>query len=104
MEIEEAKKMEGTEFTYIFEDGDTIQAYVKKFDQKVGLTCLSLTTQTKDGWKPNDKEFIEADGTFCVIGARSIPKCMAILEGIKEKGYHTQENNGLGNFLGCVFS
>jgi hypothetical protein len=62
--IEEAKKMIGTEFDYIFEDGDSIRAYVKKFDPEIGLTCMSLDIVTEKGWKnPNS----EKDGTMCVI-------------------------------------
>lgn len=40
--IEDAKKMLGTEFTYIFPDGDSIRAYVKAFDPKIGLSCWSF--------------------------------------------------------------
>jgi hypothetical protein len=47
---EEAIKMQGVEFTYIFEDGDSIPAYVKKFDPETGkLTCYSLEAETEEG-------------------------------------------------------
>ena len=67
--IEEAKKMLGTEFTFIYKDGDEVQAYVKMFDENIGLTCITLTTKTRDKWKPSkDNQIIEDDGTWCVIG------------------------------------
>ena len=106
MNIEEAKKMQGVEFTYIFEDGDTIQAYVKKFDPEVGLTCLSLATETKQGWAPT--KGVEDDGTFCVVGVRAddLPRCFYVLEYIKEKGSWINDESPplLGQFVGCVFS
>jgi hypothetical protein len=70
--IEEAKGMLGTEFTYVFGDGDEVRAYVKAFDPKVGLTCYSLETKTKRGWCPADMGDevraydVDPDGTFCV--------------------------------------
>jgi len=57
------KSLEGTEFTYIFEDGDTIRAYVKKADPEIGVTCMTLETETAKGWKPDD---LEEDGTFAL--------------------------------------
>jgi len=53
MNIQEAKAMEGTEFTFIFEDGDTIQAYVKKFDPEIGMSCYTLETETVMGYQPD---------------------------------------------------
>lgn len=110
MTPEEAKKMEGVEFTYVFEDGDTIQAYVKKFDPEVGLTCLSLDTKTRLGWKPNNKRVLEADGTFCVLGVDAnngdgVERALRILKGIKEKGHHNAvvNRNPFASFSGCVF-
>lgn len=65
MTIEEAKKMQGTEFLYVFPwDGDSVPAFVKKFDEKVGLTCMSLRDVTAYGHK---LEPLEADGTCCLI-------------------------------------
>jgi len=104
MDIEEAKKMQGIEFTYVFGDGDTVPSYVKKFDPEVGLTCLSLDTETKNGWKPTDEDVLEADGTFCVVGApaNDLPECLRILAVIKESGSFS--SSGPGYFSGCVFS
>ena len=65
--IEEAMKMVGTEFTYIYSSGESIRAYVKAFDPNIGLTCETLETVTIQGYegkfsKPNP------DGTWCVVG------------------------------------
>ena len=51
MKIEEAKAMQGTEFIYVYADGDEIPAFVKKFDPEVGLTCMSLEAETRDGYR-----------------------------------------------------
>jgi hypothetical protein len=105
MNIEEAKAMEGVEFDYIFEDGDTIRAYVKKFDPEIGLTCLSLETETKLGWRPS--EGIEEDGTFCVVAydlkhsPESFSYLIAALEKIKTGTYFYKEY-GI-SFIGCPF-
>ena len=64
MKVEEARKMEGTEYIYYYSDGDSIPAYVKKFDPKVGLTCYTLEAKTKRGWRTADMfTEIERDGT-----------------------------------------
>lgn len=63
--VEEAKKMVGTEFTYVYEDGDEIKAYIKAFDPEIGLTCYTLETETRDGWYDLGAD---EDGTWCVIG------------------------------------
>ena len=62
--VEEAMKMVGTEFDYIYEDGDTVRSYVKKFDPEIGLTCLTLETESLRGWKGLNKE---PDGTWCIM-------------------------------------
>lgn len=105
--VEEAKQMQGVEFTYVFRDGDTIPCYVKKFDPEVGLTCLSLDTKTKAGWRTKDPDLLEADGTFCVIGipADDLDRCLSVLEGIKEDGvFESRRLSTGGAFYGCVFS
>jgi len=64
--VEEAKKMLGVEFTYIFEDGDTIPAYVKAFDPEIGLSCMSLGLETafRAVFSPDNGE----DDSICLIG------------------------------------
>jgi len=39
---EEAKALLGTEFTYIFPDGDFVPAFIAAIDLKKGLTCKAL--------------------------------------------------------------
>lgn len=107
--IEEAKKMEGTEFIYQFEDGDTIRAFVKKFDAEKGLTCMSLETKTERGYIPPFGQ--EEDGTFCVIGykfsgPRGNEPALEALEIIRDHGVYIE---GLVNgthktaFADCPF-
>jgi hypothetical protein len=69
MTPEEAKQMEGTEFTYVFEDGDTIQAYVKKVDpEKFMFSCWSFGLVTDQGYKfiPSTMDE-EHEGAKCVM-------------------------------------
>jgi len=101
------KSLEGTEFTYIFEDGDTIRAYVKKANPEIGVTCMSLETETTMGWKPSD---LEEDGTFCVMGynfidGQSKPKeVWNKLKRIPKTGtYKVDSSTGGGTFSGCAF-
>lgn len=70
MTIEEAKKMLGTEFTHIFEEGDSIQGYVKAFDPEIGFTCYSLGFITKEGYdmEPDATEEEEEGGGVCLVG------------------------------------
>lgn len=42
MTPEEIKAMVGTEFTYVFSDGETVPAFVAAADSKIGLTCKAL--------------------------------------------------------------
>jgi hypothetical protein len=112
MTPEEAKAMVGTEFTYGYSDGDTIQAYVKKFDPEIGLTCISLETESKDGWTGAPGTHHEADGTFCVIGLNfkqqgtnhSVEAALLILETIRDKGYFSFNSGSLfGGGASCAF-
>ena len=111
MDIEEAKKMEGTEFIYEFPCGDTIPAYVKKFDPKIGLTCLSLTSETEEGYQPNSSDpALEEDGTFCLIGVNlrngyhKLQACFNRLKEIKETGRYVCKNFSSGGITTCAFS
>jgi hypothetical protein len=108
MDIEEAKKMEGTEFTYEFEDGDTIRAYVKKFDPDRGLSCWSFSLETDGGQiieilnEDEDKE-----GACCLIGfdftvyAEDLPAALDLLEGVKNTGRFTASGEKGLFFTGC---
>ena len=110
MNLKEAKEMEGTEFTYVFEDGDEIRAYVKKFDPEIGLTCMSLETKTRDGWGPRLASHREADDTFCVtaVDCRRMKKEVAlrILQEIRDTGKHLEGQPRIsvaGPNLRCAF-
>lgn len=109
MTIEEAKKMVGTEFTFVYEDDDTIQAYVKKFDPAIGLTAVSLTTKTdRDGWSPSTgSPGVEKDGTFCVIGIdvkyHNIEDALIRLTTIRDTGKWAAESNAGGLSVNCAF-
>jgi len=115
MDIEEAKAMEGVEFIYEYSDGDTVPAFVKKFDPEVGLSCLSLATETtRDGWTADE---VEEDGTWCVIGVQlkfseyhsnhTMATALAVLAVIKEMGRYTAGTVGSsrrGPSIKCPFS
>lgn len=106
MTIEEAKKMVGTEFTYEYEDGDTIRAYIKKFDPEIGLTCLTLDTETeRDGWMPEDKDIMEEDGTWCVVGVDfDVHTLVEAIEDLLEiKNIGKLKSRGGSFFNGCAF-
>lgn len=104
--INEAIKMQGVEFTYFFEDGDSISAYIKKFDPESGrLTCYSLEPKTKDGWTPKPDEDTLPDGSFCVYSRRNLEGVLEFLSIIAKTGEHrVNPNNGLYPFEGCAFS
>jgi hypothetical protein len=108
MDIKEAKSMEGTEFTYEFETGDTIKAYVKKFDPEKGLSCWALSFVTDEGhtFAPlNEDE--EKEGAFCVVGfdfilrPEEIDEALGRLEEIKTTGRLVRPKEVFSKFLGC---
>lgn len=122
MTIEEAKKMVGTEFTYIYSDGDSVRAYVKAFDPEIGLTCVTLDTVTARGSAPASADdpnndgwaaHLEKDGTWCGLAAdfkkaKNIKKLqgivLKILEGIARHGHHrVVENNFSISAPHCAF-
>lgn len=66
MTIEEMRAMVGTEFTYVFEDSDTIPAVVAAFDPEIGFTCLATEVITDSG-----EDFtgaLDENGNLCLIG------------------------------------
>ena len=114
MTDKEALAMAGTEFTYKFPDGDTIQAYIKKLDKKIGTTCLSLECETEEGWVP-DEDTVEPDGTFCVLAYDFTKKespthnwktVKEVLEEISKTGVRdlgAADNFGFGGSPACAF-
>lgn len=91
--IEEAIAMRGTEFEFEFNDGSTIQGYVKEFDPKKALSCWSfgLVTSTGFEFEPKNKDE-EAEGAICIIGfdlkeePEKLKKALKILDEIKRTG------------------
>jgi len=107
MTPEEAKKMEGTEFDFVYEDGDSIRAFVKKFDPEIGLTCMTLSTKSnRDGYYPDNRE---EDGTWCVIGSdfryHSLSNAFAKLDMIQKTGKYVSGAIGCnsGSGVTCAF-
>jgi hypothetical protein len=106
MTIAEAEAMQGTEFIYEWSDGDTILAFVKKFDEKIGLTCMSLETKSRrDKYEPTKTE---GDGTFCVIGydfkrdGHNLLGALSDLQEIKETGRWKNKEDNCGS-PNCAF-
>lgn len=100
MSIEEMKAMVGTEFTYNFGNtGDSIRAFVAKFDERVGLTCLAIDDETVQGHKLNHAR---KDGIICLISIRRSKYSMGQfcanvsnrLTLIKETGQFTTHGGG----------
>jgi len=109
--IVEAMGMEGTEFDYEFEDGDTIRAYIKKFSPLVGCTCFTLEPETKSGWEPSDEDTtFEQDGTYCIYGAEvGRDGLQKILEDMYEmkKGFYSMKSEDIVDMsigsVNCAF-
>ena len=107
MTPEEMKAMEGTEHTYIFEDGDTIPAYVKRFDIETGeLSCWSFSLITDRGVKirPLNKDEYK-EGACCLQIRKNHDASSLLLEEIRDTGkslYKKTENANSG-FPGCIF-
>jgi hypothetical protein len=103
--VEEAKGMLGEEFTYTYEDGDTIRAYIKAFDEKIGWTCYSLESETKDGWSPRADE-VEKDGTHCVVAfnfkSHTLEEALEKLTQIRDTGIYEKCPDAFGDPV-CAF-
>lgn len=112
---EEAKALRGTEFTYVFEDGDTVQAFIAQVDLEVGLTCKALTRLTDrdqyELWGPRDEETNgDYDNVTCKnLENSDVSEIQEVLKNIVEKGEHRQPSNEpLAGILGipmdsCAF-
>lgn len=68
MTLEEMKAMVGTEFIYVYTDGDEIPGIVAAIDPEIGFTCLGTSegTTTRDGYDFSDK--IDENNNHCLIG------------------------------------
>jgi len=115
MTIEDARKMVGTEFYYICPPAGKVKAYVKAFDPKIGLTCVTLETATSEGRRPKRWEAkVEEDGTWCVaafdfqLSPSSLYRALADLAEIAETGAldpvsRADFNEGAGLPPSCAF-
>jgi hypothetical protein len=105
MNLEEMKAMEGVGFTYVFEDGSSMPAYVKRFDIKTGkLSCWSFSLITDSGYtfEPlNEDE--EREQACCVCIGRSKKESEKCLKEIKNTGVLLSESNVISYFPGCQF-
>lgn len=107
MTPEEMKAMEGTEFTYVFHDGDTMKAYVKKVDLESGkMSCWSFSLTTDQGYTFDPMgEDEEKEGACCVSSSSNIEEMEEKLTEIKDTGrLCTTLPDGIpGIFSGCPF-
>lgn len=107
--IEEAKKMVGTEFVFVSQDGDTLKCFVKWIDPETGkMTCHSLSDTTREGWKPEKgSKIYNEDGTWCVLTRSCYDTSLVTLGQIKETGAYVQGSDAFSscsnNFM-CNFS
>jgi len=106
MTHQEALAMQGTEFIYIFEDGDTMPAYVKKVDlEKMLISCWSFSLTTDQGYVfwPKDRNE-EIEGACCLCAPKTWERINDLLTQIKETGRaDTSILSTYGNitFSGC---
>jgi hypothetical protein len=112
--LEEAKGMLGTEFLYIYPDGETVRGYVKAFDLKVGLTCFSLETEASRGWTGHPNSERDPDGTWCLIGfdfskgdncysfGCPVKQALKVLTEIRDTGKH-KVSYGSNGSASCAF-
>lgn len=111
MTEQEALAMRGTEFTFVFSDGDTMRAYVKQVDFKRGLSCWSFSNSTdRDKYKfPFSTEEEVKEQAVCLIGVditknterHNLQSMLDVLEEIRDTGRRQSTYNLLGSFTGC---
>lgn len=107
MTKEEAKKMEGTEFTYVFKDGDTMPAYVKKVDLESGkMSCWSFSLVTDGGFVFTPSNADEArEGAACVTIGLNWEETLERLTAIRDIGrwVDNEIEDPSAFFPGCMF-
>jgi hypothetical protein len=107
MTKEEMMSMAGTEFDYIFEDGDKMKSYVKLVDvdnERLSLWSFGLFTEDKYRFTPGSKEEIN-EQAICVSFADDINSMEIKLSTIRETGEWGRDNEAdtFGFFHGCPF-
>lgn len=106
MTPEEIMSFQGVEFTYVFEDGDTMPAYIKKIDLNRNImSCWSFSLVTDQGYEfdpLNDEEKLE--GACCLASPYTLKNIITILTLIKmNKLFKVKETfpKQVGFFSGC---
>ena len=107
--IEEAVKMQGTEFIYEFVNGNTIEAFVKKFDPKRGFSCWSFDLITDQGIEmdPLNKEEDEESACCLIVcdfakNPEDLEYALKALTEIRDTGRYVAFATGAAGFWsGC---
>jgi len=105
MTTEEIISFQGHEFIYMFEDEDTMQAYIKKIDlEEELLTYWSLSLRTDKGYKftPLDEEE-KTEGACCLGYEDNLADIIKMLTEIKMTKKYLPTQTGSGYFNGCPF-
>ena len=100
----EILSFQGHEFTYVFENGDTMPAYIKKIDLKSNLCSywsFSLTTNNGHTFKPLDDDE-EKENACCLGKANLRGEIEKIINEIKKTGKVVCKYKS-GHFTGCPF-
>ena len=109
---EEAKALRGTEFIYVFKDGDTIPAFIAEVDLKKGLTLKALEQfTTRDQyqlWDDSDIKYNPEnyDNVSCIVVGETpnaLEKIQKRLNDIVNTGYYKGEGVMFGIMRTCAF-
>lgn len=107
MTQEEIMSYQGHEFTYVFPNGDTMPAYIKKIDlEKDLISCWSFSRVTDQGheFSPlNEEEKIE--DACCIAYEDEVTEIIKIIIEIKTTGKLINKEAPFipGSFRGCPF-
>lgn len=112
---EEVKAMKGTEFIYIYSDGEEVPAFIAQAELGKGLTCKALLQIASNGYKVWEDEEVKSDPSGydnIICYPTDAPELnnniQRILKQIKELGtYKTirdSNNPPFGSMATCSFS
>ena len=109
MTDKEMLAMQGTEFIYEFDCGDTMPAYIKKIDPSKGMmSCWSFSFITEGGheFTPSSADE-EKEGAVCVLTSKNRKDLINKLTIIRDTGQWIQKPKpawlDLDFFTGCQF-
>jgi len=109
---DEVKSFRGIEFTYIYQDGDSVQAFIAEADLTIGLTCKALDQFTsRDHYQlwSDDLETLDPknyDNVICVRAGEEggLNKIQARLSSIIKTGKYIQDiTNQFARMQTCAF-